>query len=98
MAQAFNSLVCHWLSSLFDPRSFNVRFVVGKVALCQVFQTVLRVSPVRIIPPMLHAHVHQKDQRAKPRNSETSGFSDIVGALDKNVFENCFSVLTWRLL
>jgi len=98
MAQVFNSLVYKWLSSLFDPRSFHVRFVVGNVALCQVFQTVLRVSPVSIFPPMLHIHVHQKDQQAKPRKSETNDYSDMVGALEKNVFENCFSMSTWRLL
>ena len=38
----------------FDPRSVHVRFVVDKVALGQVFPRVLRFSPVRFIPSLLH--------------------------------------------
>jgi hypothetical protein len=38
----------------FDPRSVHVGFVVGKMALGQVFPRVLRISPVNFIPPVLH--------------------------------------------
>jgi hypothetical protein len=39
----------------FYPRSLHVGFVVGKVALGQVFPPrVLRFSPVSFIPPVLH--------------------------------------------
>jgi hypothetical protein len=37
-----------------NPRSVHVGFVVGKVALGQVFPRVLRFSPVNFIPPMFH--------------------------------------------
>jgi len=42
----------------FDPRSVHVRFVVDKVALGQVFLRVLRYSPVSIILPIFHIHLH----------------------------------------
>jgi hypothetical protein len=42
----------------FDTRSDHVRFVVEKVPLGQVSLPVLQVSPVSIIPPMLHTHLH----------------------------------------
>jgi hypothetical protein len=42
----------------FDPRAVHVRYVVEKVALGQVFFRVLRLSPVNIIPAMLHTHVY----------------------------------------
>jgi hypothetical protein len=38
----------------FDPGSAHVGFVVDKLALGQVFPRVLRLSPVNLIPPMLH--------------------------------------------
>jgi hypothetical protein len=38
----------------FAPGSIHVGFVVGKVALGQVFFRVLRFSPVSIIPPSFH--------------------------------------------
>jgi hypothetical protein len=38
----------------FDPGSVQVGFVVGKVALGQVFLQVLLFSPVNFIPPVLH--------------------------------------------
>jgi hypothetical protein len=38
----------------FAPRSIHVGFVVGKVALGQVFLRVLRCSPDNIIPPSLY--------------------------------------------
>jgi hypothetical protein len=45
----------------FDPRSVQVGFVVDKVALGQVLPRVLRFSPVRFIPPLLH----YKEKRKK---------------------------------
>jgi hypothetical protein len=42
----------------FSLWSFSVRFTVNKVALWQVFLRVLRFSPARISPPMLHTHLH----------------------------------------
>ena len=41
-----------------DPRPVYVGFIVHKVALEKVSVTVLRFSPVRIIPPMLHTRCH----------------------------------------
>ena len=38
----------------FDPESFYVTFDVDKLALAQVFLGVLQISPVSIIPPLLH--------------------------------------------
>jgi hypothetical protein len=38
----------------FDPSQVPVQFVVGKVALGQVFPRALRFSPVSLIPPVLH--------------------------------------------
>jgi hypothetical protein len=40
----------------FAPGSIHVGFVVGKVALGQVFLRVL-FSPASIIPPLLHIHI-----------------------------------------
>ena len=37
----------------FDPRSVHVSFVVGEVAVGQVFLRLLPLSPVSTIPPML---------------------------------------------
>jgi hypothetical protein len=42
----------------FHPRSAHVRFIVDKVALGQVLRRVLLFSPVSIIPPTLHTHLH----------------------------------------
>jgi hypothetical protein len=40
----------------FDSRSLYVRFNVDKLALAQVCFGVLQISPVSIIPPLLHTH------------------------------------------
>jgi hypothetical protein len=42
----------------FDPGQFHVKFVVEKVALGEEFLWVLRFSPLNIIPPVPHAHLH----------------------------------------
>jgi hypothetical protein len=38
-----------------SARSVRVGYVVDRVALRQVFLRVLRVSPIIVVPPMLHA-------------------------------------------
>jgi hypothetical protein len=54
---------------IFDPRPLDVRFVVDKITLVQVFLQVLRFSPVSITPPVLHTFgSYQKDKRARPGN------------------------------
>jgi hypothetical protein len=42
----------------FDPRPVRVRLVVDEVALERILLRVLVFSPVIIIPPMLHVHLH----------------------------------------
>jgi hypothetical protein len=43
----------------FDPRSVHVRFVVGKMAMRQVFLPLLLLfSSVSFIPPLLYTHLH----------------------------------------
>jgi hypothetical protein len=44
--------------NVFDPMSVQVRFLVDKAAAGVVFGRVLQSSPVIIIPPMLHTHIH----------------------------------------
>jgi len=39
-----------------DPMLFYVGFIVGRLAMGQIFLPVLRLSHVSIIPPMLHTH------------------------------------------
>ena len=72
----------------FDTRSVHMRFIVDKVALWQVFLPALLFSPVSIIPPILHTHLHliccpYQDKRVKPGNlSKKKQFSLInLGAL-----------------
>jgi hypothetical protein len=40
----------------FTPRSVHMVFVVGKVALGQIFLQVLQFSSASVIPPLLHNH------------------------------------------
>ena len=42
---------------MYNVRPVHVGFLVGRVALGQVFVEVLWFSPVSVIPPMLHTHV-----------------------------------------
>jgi hypothetical protein len=42
----------------FDPRSVHVGLVAHRVAMVQVFLLILLSSPVSIIAPMLHLHLH----------------------------------------
>jgi hypothetical protein len=43
---------------IFDPRPVNPRFVMGKVALGQVFLPGPGFSAMGIIPPNFHTHLH----------------------------------------
>jgi len=42
----------------FDPRSVHTGFVADKVALAQVYLRLLRLHTLRIIPSVLHTHLH----------------------------------------
>jgi hypothetical protein len=42
------------LEAMFNPTQVHVEFVVVKVAMGQVFLSVVHVPPVIIIPPVLH--------------------------------------------
>ena len=41
-----------------NPTAVYVRFVVDKVATGQILLRVLQDSPVSIIPPLVHIHIH----------------------------------------
>jgi hypothetical protein len=43
---------------MFIPSSVHAKFVADKVALGEFLLRVLGFSPVSIIPPMLHTHLH----------------------------------------
>jgi len=61
----------------FDPRAVNVRFVVDKLALGQGFLRKLGFSPVSIIPPLFHTHLHLHvllTRNTKGRSLETSPY------------------------
>jgi hypothetical protein len=49
-------LLNHGLGSQFDSGPVNVKFLVYKVALGQVFLPVLRFYPIINIPPAPHTH------------------------------------------
>ena len=42
----------------FDPRPTRLRFVMGKVALGNVFLRLLQLSAVSCIPPAVHTRLH----------------------------------------
>ena len=44
----------------FDPRSIQVKYVLHKVALEQIFLREFLFSPVGSIPPGLHTHLHRQ--------------------------------------
>ena len=70
-----------WLRrTVLDPRPVHERSVVDKVAVGQVYLRVLRFSPVSIIPPMLHTHLHLH----VALNRRTKGRS--LGTFEKAVF------------
>ena len=45
-------------TSGFDPRQVHAIFIMDTVKRGQIFLRVLRFSPVSIIPPVLHTHLH----------------------------------------
>jgi hypothetical protein len=65
----------------FDPRSVQVRFLVDREARWQVSLPVLRLSPVRIIPPMFYTHFYTNTtfiRRTSGRNLETFKQSSVL--------------------
>jgi len=44
------------LEAMLNPRQVHVEFVVDKVAVRQVFLSVVHIPPVTVIPPVLHTH------------------------------------------
>jgi len=50
------------LEAMFNPRQVHVEFVVGKVAMGQVFLSVVHIPPFIVITPLLHTHsfIYQK--------------------------------------
>jgi hypothetical protein len=71
--------VCHrsltakdWVRG-FDPEPVQVRFVLYKVALGQVFLRVLPFYPVSIIPPMLHINLHLHTVLTRRTNGQSLG-------------------------
>ena len=66
-----------------DPRQVDVGFVVNKLELGQVFLPVHRSSPVSIIPPMFHTHLHvaltRRTSGRKPRNVPQSNPLSVIG-------------------
>ena len=42
----------------FDPRPVHVEFVVDKVALAPVYLRLLPLHTLRIVPSVLHTHLH----------------------------------------
>lgn len=57
----------------FDLRPVHVTFMLGQVALGQVFLRVLQFSSVSIIPPILHTHLHFSTTKAKWRSLQSLG-------------------------
>jgi hypothetical protein len=50
-----------------------VRFVVDLAALGQIFLRMLQFSPVSIIPPVLHTHLHLQAARTGKTNGQSLG-------------------------
>ena len=55
----------------FDPCSVHVGFVVDKVALAQVYLRLLRLHTLRIIPSVLHTHLHHDMTLQKGQSGKT---------------------------
>jgi len=56
-----------------DPRTVHVVFVVDQEALDEVFLPVLLLSPVSIIPPMLHTYLHLHVAVTRRTNARSLG-------------------------
>ena len=81
MAQAvsFRSLTAE--DTGFDVGSVHLRFMTDEVAMVEVLLQVLRFSPVNIIPPLLHSHLHlhvAHTRVSKERSPETYGKGNAV--------------------
>lgn len=77
--------------SAFDPRSVHVTFVVGNVALGQVFLAVFGFSSDSISPPMFHTHLHVAlSRRSNGWRLERSSANR--GSTDKENFHFFFSL------
>ena len=58
---------------VFNPRPVDVRFVMDKMTMGQVLLQVLRFSPVSIIPPILHTHLHPHLDLTRKTNVRSLG-------------------------
>jgi hypothetical protein len=71
-----NQAISHWPlteENMFDPKSVYVRFLVDKAAVGAVFLRVLRSSPVIIIPPVLHTHLHLHTALTSKKKGRSQG-------------------------
>jgi len=97
-----------WLSRLvaslsprrsgFNPRSVQVRFVVDRVVLGQVFLPVFRVSHLSIIPPVLHIHLQVRVARTRRTNRRSLGAfrKAVLFRKPGSVWSRCVPVLVSR--
>jgi len=58
-----------WRPSL-NPTLVYLRFVVDEIAMGQIFLIVLQVSPVSIIPPLVHIHIHSSTTMLHSQNRD----------------------------
>ena len=76
----------------FDLRSVHVRFVVDKVTLGQVFLRILRLTPVIIIPPVLHTHLDVAlFRRTNGRGAGTFHKAMLFGKSGNNGYRSTFT-------
>jgi hypothetical protein len=61
------------MSNIFDPRPHNVRNLIDKVALGEVFIRVLLVSNAFVISPMLSTHLHPQVAPTRRTNGRNLG-------------------------
>ena len=79
----------------FDPRSVHVRLMVDIVALGQVFLRVLRYSPVTIILPIFHIHLHAAlTERKNGRSLGTSQKRNALSEIGKDCIRRQFHVFS----
>jgi hypothetical protein len=64
-----------------------VGFVVDKVALGYVLFRLHRVSPVSVIPPMLHTHLHLNTAVTRRTNGRTLGETSDEAVLFRMLWE-----------
>jgi hypothetical protein len=66
--------ISRWLRPVFASGSVHMGFVVGEVALEQVFFRFLRFSSENIIPPWLFIHLHYPDDEQCSKWAGICGF------------------------